>query len=312
MARLWPVLRVLLAVAILGAVLVRVDPGAALDEVRRAPVTAFAVPAVLLFFNTLLHGARLRLLLPDPLPSWGAVFRVVLLGNFFGVFLPTGGGEAAKVVVLGRRIGKLEEAAASLVTARVMELVPWALFLVWGALAVLPDRLPAFVPLAWGVAAGFAGVVLVAAGALWWGDAVLLRLPPAVHRRLHPVTRVRAAPRRLALCALLAFPFALVNVYVVAYILRAYGVALPAGDVLGVVPAVDVIIALPVTLSGIGVREGMFVHAFGAWGVAEPVALAVAFTRWSADLGRAMVGGVLFALAGDRRQDVTPPPSAGG
>ena len=36
----------------------------------------------------------------------------------------------------------------------------------------------------------------------------------------------------------------------------------------------DVIIALPLTVSGLGVREGMFVHAFGAWGVAEPVALA--------------------------------------
>jgi hypothetical protein len=54
---------------------------------------------------------------------------------------------------------------------------------------------------------------------------------------------------------------------------------------------------LPVTLSGVGVREGVFVHALARFGATEELAVAIALTRWTGELGRAAVGG-LMALWG--------------
>lgn len=303
--RLWIVLRVLFAVALLGFVFSRVDPGAALDVVARAPAWAFAVPVALLFANSLLHAARLRLLVPSDGPGVPTLLRIALLGNFFGLFLPSGGGEAAKVVALAPHVGGLERGFAVLGAARLMELVPWAFFLVWGALAVLPGHLPGFVPLAWGAAAGMLAAALGGAVALRYGEVAARRLPGPIALRVRRIASLSVPSLRVLACLLLAVPFAALNVTVVWVILVAYGAPLSLATVFGVVPAADVLISLPITVAGVGVREGLFVHAFAAWGVAEPVALAVAFTRWSAELGRAAAGAVFFALGRHRRRSVT-------
>ncbi|MFZ5478727.1 MAG: lysylphosphatidylglycerol synthase transmembrane domain-containing protein, partial [Myxococcota bacterium] len=262
-------------------------------------------PAAMLLGNSVLHALRVGLLAPSPAPPLRELVRIALLGNFFGLVLPSGGGEAVKVVLLAPRVGGVEPALGMLGTVRLFELLPWALFLVWGALVVLPGTLPEMVPLAWLAASGMGAALVVGGLGLRYGDAFAQRLPAAIGVRVHRIAAVTATRGRLALCGVLAFPFALTNVVVVWVILRAYGVALPMADVLGVVPAADVIITLPVTISGLGVREGLYVHVLAAWRVAEPVALAVAFTRWVAELGRGSVGGLLFALSRRRPDDVT-------
>jgi uncharacterized membrane protein YbhN (UPF0104 family) len=309
--RLWPALRIVLALAIFGVVLWRVDPGAAAEQVREAPAWVFAVPAAMLLGNSVLHALRLRLLAPVPAPPVRELLRIALVGNFFGLLLPSGGGEAVKMALLAGRVGGFERAVAILGVARLFELVPWALFLVWAAVAVLPGRLPAMVPLALLAAAAQLGVVVVGGLAMRFGEAFAMRLPHVIGTRVRRVTDLRASPGQLVACGLLAFPFALVNVLVVAAILRGYGARVPLGDVAGVVPTLDVVIALPVTVAGLGVREGMFVHAFSAWQVAEPVALAAAFTRWIAELGRGGLGGLWFALSRRRPEDVTSSSKSG-
>lgn len=310
--RRWlPWLRWVVAVGILVALLVRIEPAKVLGQLREAPWWVAVLPSALMFGNTVLHSVRLWLLLREV--PWPTVLRISLLGNFFGILLPSGGGEAVKVLALGRSTPGLgyEQAAAALFATRVLDLVPWAVFLVWGAVSALPTRLPTMAGLAAFGAAGLGGGVLVSLAALRWGPAGLQRLPTRVARWFAPLSRLRANAGPLWISLVLAFPFALANIVVVWAIGTAYGIGLSFPDALGAIPAMDLIIVLPITISGVGVREGMFVHVLGAWGVAEPVALAIAFWRWSGEIGRAAVGGVLFAL-GDRRENVTSEPHPGG
>ena len=116
------------------------DPSAALAAAHAAPAWIFVAPAGLLLGNSALQAARFRLLMPHPRPRWIEAFTAVLLGNFVGLITPTGGAEAAKILALGRRSGRLDAAAAALVAARAMELVPWAALLAWGAVGPLPAR----------------------------------------------------------------------------------------------------------------------------------------------------------------------------
>jgi glycosyltransferase 2 family protein len=293
--RAWFVVRVLVAVGLLAFVLRRVDPGEAADRVASAPWWVFVAPSLLLFFNSGVHAVRILLLLPAPRPAFGPVLRSVLLGNFFGLFLPTGGGEAAKVVALGRTTGDFEAALAALAASRLLEMVPWGLLCLWGALGVLPDRLPELVALAWFTAAAFTGILVAVVVLRRFVDRV--RLPAWVERRLGRVVRFDPPRSRVWACLLAAVPFALLNCLSVWCVARGYGVALSYPTIMGVIPTLDVLISLPVTISGVGVREAAYVHGFGAYGVDAPTALAIAFTRWTGELFRAGVGGVLFLAA---------------
>jgi uncharacterized membrane protein YbhN (UPF0104 family) len=95
---------------------------------------------------------------------------------------------------------------------------------------------------------------------------------------------------------LLAFPFALINGLVVWIVLVAYGIDMSYAEVLAVIPAADTLISLPITVSGLGVREGIFVYVLAPWGADEAVAVAAGFTRWTGELGRALAGGLLLVV----------------
>jgi len=292
------VLRLLVAVAVVGFVYSRVDPGAAADRLVAAPWWAWAVPAVLLTLNSGLHALRLVLVLPDPAPPLRTAMRAVLIGNFFGLFLPTGGGEAAKAVAIAKAAGGYEPAFAAMFTSRLLELVPWGLLCAWGAVGVLPSRLPGWIPIAVGAAAGFGGVVL--AVAILVRGMVRIPLPEGIATRVARVARLRPPPGRLAACLAAAVPFAGINCFVVWVVLRAYGVEVRYVEVLGLIPTLDVVISLPVTVSGVGVREMVFVDGLRPWGADATTAVAVALTRWSGELFRAGIGGVLFLVGPGR------------
>ena len=81
--------------------------------------------------------------------------------------------------------------------------------------------------------------------------------------------------------------------------------SLPFLDVMALAPAADAVIALPLTINGIGLRESAFEILLQPLNVAGEIAVAVALTRWVGELQRAGVGGVLF-LIGDRLLSANP------
>lgn len=297
--RAWLALRLLVTVGLLAVVLRRVDPGEAAAAVAGAPWWIVPVATSLYCANTLLYALRLVALVPGA-GAVGALVRGSLVANFAALVLPSGGAEAAKVVTLAPALGGPETALAAITTVRLLELLTWAGLLSWAAWAVLPRITPwavwpaALVGL--GMAAGSVTVLVGSGLGGRLGDegpgGAVGRFLRRTGQRLALFTGDR---RRLAASWLLTLPFAAVNCLTAWLVLRVYGVPLTYPEALGLVPAVDVIMALPITVSGIGVREAVWVATLVPLGVTPETALAVAFTRWAGALGRAAVGGVAFA-----------------
>ena len=284
----------------------QVDPREALSRVGDAPGWVLAVPALLLLFNSGIHALRLRILMgaAGPMPPLHRFHAAMLKASFFGLVLPTGGTELAKLGFLRPLVGRTDLPVAALLLARLLELLPWTALLLFG----LAWGLPAHDPLLAGVAAVFAGIFIavmaLAVVAVRSGGRLAAILPGALGRFTHDIVaafeQVRRQPQRLVSAGLLAVPFALINGFVVWVLVRAYALGMSYPDVLAVIPAADTLISLPVTVSGIGVREGVFVHVLAPWGADEATAVAVAVLRWTGELGRAAVGGLLFVAAGGR------------
>jgi len=296
-------MRAVVAVGLLGFVLRTVDLAALGASLASAPWWAWAVPATLLGVNSVVHAVRIRLLFPAPRPPVAEVLRCILLGNFVGMALPTGGGEAMKALGLSRLTPQPGQAVMALLTSRLLELPPWGLLVWWGAFAVLPGRLDTWVPIAWAVGfvfiGVFAGAVVVHAyaGALLRGPKGA-RVPAALRARLEGFAGFRPAFADVVLCGVGAIPFAALNCLVVWALLVAVGWPIPYADILGLIPSMDVVISLPLTVAGAGVRETMFCHSLAPWGVPAEVALTVCWLRWSGDVFRAAIGGLWWGLAG--------------
>ena len=221
--------------------------------------------------------------LPVPL---GWLVRTYFVALFAGQFLPAAiGGDAVRVVELGRRTGDAPEAVASVLIDRLVGLVSLVVLAVFAVAVSGAGRRPGVIAAeaAFGVAAAAVLVMLFSS-----------RLRGAVARWLEP----RAAGRRLAVgrrfydalhayrdhrgtlvaVGLLALAVQLARVGVIWMLVRALGLDVPDSVVLLAGPVVFAALALPVSLNGIGVREAVFVYFLhGHAGRSEAIALGLAF-----------------------------------
>ena len=102
-------MRGLVAAGLLWWVLGQVSLGEAVAELALAPAWVWLVVPALFLLNSVVYTARVVVLLPEP-PRFTAALRAVLVANFGGLALPTGGGEAAKVVTLAPHVGGSDRA----------------------------------------------------------------------------------------------------------------------------------------------------------------------------------------------------------
>ncbi|SFM82387.1 Uncharacterized membrane protein YbhN, UPF0104 family [Thermodesulforhabdus norvegica] len=218
------------------------------------------------------------------------LFPCALSANFFSLFLPgTVTGDVIKLLYLGRRGHGKAGIAASILLDRVFGL--FSLVVILGLSPVDPvlrSRVPFMSHLA---------VVCLSLGALfltlplWW---------ERVFRLLS--SRFSFYPREFVTLKTTGF-FAAFAVSLSCQVISAgahYIISLGLG--LGVtpcffvfaVPAVGILTAVPVSLHGIGIREGGFVWALGLVGIEPEKALALSITAYSAAFVVGLCGGVVY------------------
>ena len=280
----------------------RVEPGEALQHLRAAPAWAWLVPIGLMLINAWLHAVRVQILLAASgvTARQSAILGAILRAGFVGLVLPTGGSEVAKVAWLTRVTGNSEASITALAGVRVLELLPWSGLLIFGLSRGLLRTDPLIGASALFFTVAFLGVVTVIVLGVRVSPDIARRIPgrPGAFavRCSAALSRIKDRPRHILAALLLAIPFALINGLSIFVALRGHGIGLSYVEVLALFPAADTLISLPVTISGVGLREGVFAHALAPWGVSESLAVAASLTRWSGELGRAAVGGVLFVI----------------
>mgnify|MGYP000527781318 CR=1 FL=1 len=294
----------------------RVDLPALRTQLGALSWPPLALFFALLFGNSLLSALKWRgfLAADGPAPPRRALLGAYLIGSFLSVFLPsTIGGDAYRLYDLTRRGIPGGRAAASIFADR---------FTGFLALAALGAVLP---PLGLRRALPLPALAapLAAGAALWLLAWTLYR--PQILRRLLAWTRLdrsarlnRFADRFLASVAVyrdrpglllrslalsLLFQFGVIGaVYCVARALR-----LPASFLFfcGAVPLVSLLEALPLSIYGLGLRDGAYWFFLARIGRPAAEAAALSLLYVAATLVYVSLGGVLFAL----RRTPEPTPS---
>ena len=73
-----------------------------------------------------------------------------------------------------------------------------------------------------------------------------------------------------------------------------------------ILPIVNIMTMIPITFSGIGIREGAFVYFFGLKGIEPEPALALGLLFFSIQVATSLLGGVAYAL-GFHRHSIHEP-----
>jgi uncharacterized protein (TIRG00374 family) len=237
-----------------------------------------------------------------------------LAGQFVGNVLPsTIGGDVLRVSRAAKSTGSSDVAFASVVIERLSGFVALPL-LTFVGFAVEPSLLE--VDRSW-IALMIAGatvaalvVILFVAGSQRLAGRFAkhenwMRFIGAVHVG---VNRIRHEPRRGLSVLVAAVTYQLSVLIAVYCAIHALGVSLPNGAVLAFLPAVAAAQALPISLSGLGIREGLLVILLHPLGVPTGKAIGIGLLWYGMTLVVSLLGAPAFAVGqrDDPPHDGTP------
>ena len=222
-------------------------------------------------------------------------------GVFFSLCLPTSiGGDVVKAYRLAPTSSGRLLAACTVLADRLTGLSALAVLAATTLIAYQFDLgLPASIGVAALLVAFVTGGLILSVGSLDW----LLSRAPLLHAARSFVAKLLPYQQRPGLLARAVGWSMLIQVgFVCCVMLMARGMSLPVPTQAWfyAVPLVSLATVLPISISGVGIREVGFVHLLAEYGVTEEQAVALGMLWFMAQVGNGMLGGVSFLL--DRGQ----------
>lgn len=240
--------------------------------------------------------------------KWTRVLQINLIGGFFNLFmLGSTGGDIARIFFVVKECPQKRMAAFfSVLADRIIGVL--ALVLVSVILTLL--RLPVFLEnpkmltllgALFVIMGGAVGFVIVAflADRLHLAKKIPSWLP--LHAKIQELANVFASYTKAGPALGKGFVLSIVShlllfsgFYLIA---RAFTDQLSVQDIFTVLPIVTAIAALPISLSGLGVREEMFVQTLGTlYAVPGPIAVLISMGGFLAFAVWGLLGGLIFIL----------------
>jgi uncharacterized membrane protein YbhN (UPF0104 family) len=290
-------LRVAVSASILVFILSRVSFGELAAHARGAAYPELAAVVLLYVAMALLVALRWRVLaiwLGLELPARLAV-RAMFLGLFGGQLLPSSvGTDVLRGWVVGRQTGRIRLVAASLVADRLVAFCGASLLLAFAYAFVVRGSPP--LPRAVVSAAALAVAGLLA-GLLIGSADWLRRLRTAafaLFRQLGVIEAVQPRPAPVVLGIAMAVLIHATATLAAAASAAAYGLDSSLATWLAIMPVSVIASALPVSINGWGVREGVIMALGAGQGLAPADALLVSLTLGAGNILASLPGAYLL------------------
>jgi uncharacterized protein (TIRG00374 family) len=307
MYRFW--LKLALSTGLLFWLLARTPLSALAQNMTRLSAITLLGGAVLSFMAWWLSALRLWCVAPEFRLT--ELTRMTFIGMYYGTVLP---GQAAGDLVKAYRLSHTQRfpghaLAATLVDRGVAML---ALFAIGAVAALTDDAIPAGLRMLLLCATGgllLAGWLLsltrvrdqlIILGRIESSRRWIARGLSLLERIAHALHDALRRPRRIVACLALAMVFHALCVGIHVILGHALGIRIGIGAWCLVYAGVSVLMLLPLSVAGIGLREGGYVGLLALFGVSREVALALSLTFFCYTLIGALVGFVVEVTTNTR------------
>lgn len=305
-------IRVVVSVSLISFLLIRADLSEMWSALESAILWLMVIALILSFLRVIVSAYRWQVMLSAKgmrIPL-GTLTIYYLVGGFFNLFLPTVlGGDVMRGYELARSSGKILDSASTVVMERIVGFL--ALFVIcWVSL-----------PFGYRLMAGTSVPYIVAGASVAFAVLVLSFLNSRVTDRVASLAsiikrwnlpeRIRAFVASLRSLAqsravmvkafLISLVFQFIGILSTYCISEALRLEVPFTYFLIVMPVIWVLMMIPISISGIGVREAAFVLFFTQVGLSDEQAILLSLLFFVLTVVAGLVGGALFAWGGYRR-----------
>jgi hypothetical protein len=305
-------LKVVLSFALFAYVVAKVSPGGVWSLIRTAHPRLLLTAAALFLFSNLLGSwlwARLLHAQGVPIPYRKAA-SYYFVGLFFNNFLPSNiGGDIARITDASKHAQHVSPVFSATLMDRLIGVLAIAFLALVTSVAVL-DRLHLYAIYGGTVVVFLLGVGVVAAifhrGVLeaverpfrWIGAR---RIERGIARLMDDLHGYRTRASTLATVFIAATIVQVSRIFVHYIVGLSLGVRVAVSYYFLFVPVLAALISLPISLNGLGVREGAAVVLFQLAGMTRQASFAVPFLTYVLSVFISLLGGLIFLSRPPRR-----------
>jgi uncharacterized membrane protein YbhN (UPF0104 family) len=297
-------LKLAFSIGLLAWLLLRSDLGQVFASFQR--LSAGTIALVLAIVAVEMGVAALKWWLFVPGERLLRILKLTLIGVFYGIVLPGQvAGEAVKAYRLGAGQANAEQIAASVVVDKVNGLIGLLLLGIAGAFLSQRDFPHSLLfSFSAALAVGVAGLYAIRLPLFQRSVEALNRKVGARWHAWTPIamrvelffaawTRYAGRPGLMLASIGLGIVFQLLAITVTMILAPTFGIQLAFPEWLWIFAVVSMAVLLPLSVGGLGLREGAFVAVLGLMKVPSSSALALSLTIFASQLATALVGGLL-------------------
>jgi uncharacterized membrane protein YbhN (UPF0104 family) len=221
------------------------------------------------------------------LPQYTAFY---FIGTYFNLLLPTSvGGDVMRVVYLDGKSRRKLAAFASVVLERLNGLMVLIAMACVGVL-ITPVALPSWVQISVACIAGCAVLGIVSLPIVQRWD----RLPLQRRQQLQTMLGLMRIPQLISRATLLSFVVQLLGVLTVWCVSLSLGLDIPVTYCCILGPMVSLLTLLPISVNGMGVREGGTILFLTPIGIEEGAGTTLAFLWFAVQVSVSLIGGLIY------------------
>ena len=292
------------SIALIATIIYMAGAGRVAEQLSRAIIPIFLLAVVIENFGVAVSAKKWQMLLKmkDMDVSFLTAWKYYYIGTFFNAFLPTSvGGDAVKAYSISKKLERREEGFSSVMMDRLTGLVAvlgiGSVSLVFGWNAIPGTALILCLPIF--------TLPIVLLAVIFKTEMVenVIRKPffnrfgrvrDFVERVYDSFKEYGSLKRRMVPVVMLSLFYHLLlitNNYVLSISL---GLEIPIHYFFIFIPVAEILVFLPVTVQGFGVREGTYVALFSSVGVGGAEAFALGFSDQIVKLMGNIIGGVVY------------------
>jgi glycosyltransferase 2 family protein len=306
--RLLLILKILVSLCLITWLLYKADLRAIWHSLKGCSVKFFALIYLSIIVNNLAQVFRWHVLLANIAgrPSFPKLLQFHMIGNFFQGFLPS---SMSVDIVKGYLLSKTtdpKKAYGSLLFGRIMGITVLFSFFLW-IVAFRPQLI---------LHKGFTAQIVWALVIFMTGSAVVFskkvsRFIFSRFERLSATAIFRKAKafreelynyrydvKAIALAALLSAVIFMSSIISMYFSFRAVHFHIPVLVCMIYVPIIFAVMLLPVSINGIGLREGLMLMFFAPWGLTREALLSSSVLAYAVIYSIYLLGGIVYLFSG--------------
>jgi len=306
--RILLLLKILVSLCLITWLLYKADLRAILHSLKGCSLKFFALIYLSIIVNNLAQVFRWRVLLANIAgrPSFLKLLQFHMIGNFFQGFLPS---SMSVDIVKGYLLSKTtdpKKAYGSLLFGRIMGIAVLFSFFVW----IVAFRPQLILNKGFTTQIVWALIIFMAGCAIVFSKKVsrfifsrferlsatgVFRKAKAFREELY---NYRYNVKAIALAALLSAVIFISSIISMYFSFRAVFFHVPVLVLMVYVPLIFALMLLPISINGIGLREGLMFMFLGAWGLNREVLLSSSLLAYAVIYSIYLLGGIVYLFSG--------------